>query len=467
MYKKFKLRLSGRQHAALSNHLFPGDNKEAVALALCGVGKYQDMLVACVHKIIEIPYDQCSVRTEDQLTWSTELLPGLLKDSGQGRMILKIHSHPTGYPDFSEYDNHSDKDLFKGIAGWLDTDYPGMSAIMLPDGKMIARIVKSDSTFSEVRSIIVAGPDILYWNNEQDRELDESLYSKRTMQTFGSGTTRTLSSLSIGVVGVSGTGSPVTDMLARLGVGELVLVDGDVVEEVNVGRIYNSGMSDVREQKKKVQVIGDAISRYELPVNVVEMPMDLFNPEVIQRLAQCDVIFGCMDSYDGRNALNKLCVYYSIPYFDLGVFLDADGKGSVSQVCGTVHYMQPDGSSLFSRKVYTGEQLRAADMRRSNPKEYENQIREKYIRGIQEERPAVISVNTLIASLAVNEFLARIHQFRDDPNDEISTIRLSLTQNRFITEPEGDPCGVLAKKVGLGDVRPLLDMPILSIGGSD
>lgn len=39
MMNRIKLRMSGRQHTALLQHLFPGDNKEAVALALCGMGE--------------------------------------------------------------------------------------------------------------------------------------------------------------------------------------------------------------------------------------------------------------------------------------------------------------------------------------------------------------------------------------------------------------------------------------------
>lgn len=33
---KYKLRMTGQQYAGLQEHLFPGDGKEAVALALCG-----------------------------------------------------------------------------------------------------------------------------------------------------------------------------------------------------------------------------------------------------------------------------------------------------------------------------------------------------------------------------------------------------------------------------------------------
>ncbi|EIJ80118.1 UBA/THIF-type NAD/FAD binding protein [Bacillus methanolicus PB1] len=463
-----KLRLTGRQHAALYKHLFPGDGKEAVVLALCGVGEWRAedgvyQRSVCIHKIYPVPYDACSVRREDRVTWSTEILHGILPEAQRKKLvILKIHSHPTGLARFSSYDDESDQELFKGLSGWLNTDFPGISAIMLQDGRMIARVVNGEGLFNDVVSISVGGPDLKFWQTESLESRGIPDFMIRTAQAFGQGTTELLSRLSIGVVGVSGTGSPVVEMLFRLGVGELVLVDGDIVEEKNVNRIYNSTMSDALEARLKVDLLAAAIHRTGLPTKVVPIPKDLFHPEVVRRLAQCDVIFGCMDSVDGRDLLNRLCTFYSIPYFDLGVFLDADGQGGVDQVCGTVHYLQPDGSSLFSRGVYTEEELRASALRRTDPEQYREQVDSKYIRGVQVDRPAVISVNTLVASLAVNDFLARVHLFRDDPNEDIASLRVSLNQTRLIPEQEGEPCRVLEKFTGRGDLRPLLNMPILS-----
>ena len=462
-----KLRLTGRQHEDLYRHLFPGDGKEAVALALCGVGEWSEELathrVVCVNQIHPIPYHACSERTENRVKWSNENLPDLLQEATRKKqVILKLHSHPTGLVDFSAYDDKADQEFFTGIAGWLDTDFPGISAVMLPDGKLIARFINGEGNFGNVVSITVAGSDVRIWHTSQHGEDEVPGFMMRTAQSFGLGTTQLLSRLSIGVVGVSGTGSPVIEMLYRLGVGELVLVDGDVVEEKNVGRIYNSTMSDAAEARPKVHVMAAAIDQSGLTTKVVRIPKDLFHPGVVKRLAQCDVIFGCMDSVDGRNLLNRLCTFYSIPYFDLGVRLEADGLGGVSQVCSTVHYLQPDGSSLLSRGVYTQEQLRASELRRTNPKEYQEQVRSKYIKGVEEDRPAVISVNTVIASLAVNDFLARIHPFRDDPNDQFASLGISLTQSRLIIDKEGTPCPVMANNVGRGDIRPLLNMPVLS-----
>jgi hypothetical protein len=152
-----------------------------------------------------------------------------------------------------------------------------------------------------------------------------------------------------------------------------------------------------------------------------------------------------------------------LPYFDLGIKLVADGTGGVEQICGTVHYLQPDGSSLLGRGVYTLEQVRAAGLQRTNPAAYREQVQQKYITGVQEERPAVISVNFFCASLATNEFLARLHSYRDDGNAGFARHGFSLTQARLYAEPEGPPCALLARHVGRGDVRPLLEMPELSL----
>jgi hypothetical protein len=135
----------------------------------------------------------------------------------------------------------------------------------------------------------------------------------------------------------------------------------------------------------------------------------------------------------------------------------------VEQVVGTVHYVKPGGSSLLSRNVYNLEHVRAAGLKRTDPEKYAELLEEGYIRGIQEDRPAVVQLNTLMASLAVNEVLARLHPYRLDPNGFYNVTRVSLSHGFFTYEADGEPCAVLARHVGRGDVEPLLDSPELSV----
>jgi hypothetical protein len=146
------------------------------------------------------------------------------------------------------------------------------------------------------------------------------------------------------------------------------------------------------------------------------------------------------------------------------VKLVSDGNGNVDEVTGAVHYLQPGGSSLLSRKVYSLESLRAESLFRTDPETYHAQRKEGYIRNIHEEKPAVISVNMLVAAMAVNEFLARIHPFRSEPNANYASQRFNLVNDLRYNECEREPCESLNRHVGRGDVSPLLDLSMFGEG---
>ncbi len=196
------------------------------------------------------------------------------------------------------------------------------------------------------------------------------------------------------------------------------------------------------------------------PNSVIQsIPQKIQSSEAINALAQCDTVSGCMDTHSGRAFLNRLCTFYLIPYFDIGVKLKADGIGGVSEVCGTIHYLEPDGSNLLSRGVITQEKIRAEDMRSENPKLYNQLRREKYIQGGNEDSPAVISINTMLSTMAVNDFLARLHPYRNQANSDIESIAINLCELEFVKSPKSNPT-IKTLYVGMGDMVPLLDMPV-------
>jgi hypothetical protein len=395
--------------------------------------------------------------------WRTEeFLPPLLDEARQrGLALVKVHSHLGGTAGFSEWDDRADRDLFRSVYGWVDSDEPHGSTVMLPGGRMFGRVVSPEGDLRPFTAIKVAGDDLHFWPAGTDRsEVPE--FGLRIAQAFGEGTYRLLRRLRAAVVGCSGTGSLVVEQLARNSVGGLVLVDPDRAERKNLNRIPQETMEDALRKTFKVDVLERAVAAMGLGTAVDPIPRDLFHPEAVRAVAACDVVFGCMDSVDGRHLLNRLCAFYVLPYFDLGVKLVADGRGGIEQVCGTVHYVQPGGSSLLSRHLYTLEQVRAAGMRREDPAGYAEQRKAGYIEGVDEDRPAVISVNMLVAALAVNEFLARIHPFRLEPNGEFAIHRISLSHGIYEHEPDGEPCSLMARYVGWGDYDPPLGQPELS-----
>jgi hypothetical protein len=239
-------------------------------------------------------------------------------------------------------------------------------------------------------------------------------------------------------------------------------VDPDTIERKNLNRIVNSTLVDADRKRPKVSVLADAVRTMGFGTIVETHTMDLAHSDVVKALANCDFVFGCMDSADGRDMLNRITTYYLVPYIDIGVRLDADGHGGIEQICCAVHYLIPGGSSLLSRGVITPEQVQAQAMHRVNPEQYAALQKEGYIKGIAVDRPAVVSVNGFVAAHAVNEMLARLHPFRRDPNKEFRYQVFSLSEGAWLRLPDGPPCKLLARHVGRGDAQPLLGNPALS-----
>ena len=458
---QIKLRLTQTDHRTLMTHLLPGDGLEAVAVALCGRRRSLEWHCLTVHKLVPIPYDECKVRTAERVTWSTQRLVPLLELAEKHDLgILKIHSHPGGYGDFSATDDESDKDLFNSVFGWTDSAFPHASAVMLPGGQMFGRAILPDGRFQALDSILVPGDDLHFWIAEHGGKLPS--FAQRHTQLFGSGTIRRLREMAIAVIGCSGTGSPIIEQLARLGVGRLVLVDPDRVELKNLNRILNATREDAYLRRLKVEVMARAIAAMGFDTEVEIIADDLATPRAVKAVAECDAVFGCMDGVEGRHLLNRLAAFYVQPYFDVGIKLEADGQGGVSEACGAVHYVRPDGATLQDRKVYNADQLKAAGLRRTDPKAYREQVAAGYIRGIAEDRPAVISINMQMASMAVNEFLARFHPYRYDDNAESAVVRNSFISSAIFRESEEAASGSFFTHIGKADVRPLLSMPDLS-----
>ena len=242
------------------------------------------------------------------------------------------------------------------------------------------------------------------------------------------------------------------------------MVDPDTVELKNLNRILGTTMEDALKQSPKVETIEKAIKHMGLGTEVESYQTNLYDDiQSLRALVRCDVVFGCVDSVDGRHLLNQLCSFYLIPYFDLGVKLEANGSGGIKQICGSVHYIQPFKSSLITRGVYTIEDLKASSQYRKNPEEFENLRKNSYIKNVNVNNPAVISVNMQIASHAVNEFLNRIHPYKSESPENYAASTLDITEGYVVNSNENDfdVDGYLKKKSGRGDISPFIEMPEL------
>ena len=314
-----------------------------------------------------------------------------------------------------------------------------------------ARTVDATGRFTPIESVSVASDTIRIWKSKSRTRRVPS-YGLRVSQTFGKGTFELLRRMRVGVVGCSGTGSIIIELLARNCLGRLIIVDPDVIEEKNLNRIVNARKKDADREIPKVEAIRKMVAAMGTGVRVDAYQAETSNLEVIEALADCDVVFGCVDTARGRYHLECIATAYFLPYFDIGVNLEADGEGDIVQADAVAHYVHPENSSLISRGAYTSEQVTAEGWREIDKEHYEAQRIAGYLAAVGEDQPAVISINMQAACLAFNDFLSRLHNFRLDANAEFAVQRFRLVHGAYSNEAaKGEPAPVFQKFLGLGD----------------
>lgn len=455
------LRISGHHYGQLKEHLFPGDNKEAVAIALCGRGTFNDNEQFLVQELLLVPYEVCD-RERDYITWPTNIInPFLEKAAKRNLAIVKFHCHPGPgiHEYFSDLDDVADDTLFKSIQSWLDNDHSHASCIMLPDGRIFGRVFREEMQSEPMHKVLVAGSDVLIWRYTDDGSKIAEDAQLRNKQTFGEKTVSELNKMKIGIVGCSGTGSITIEQLKRLGVGELVLVDPDYIDGLNLNRIIGSKRCDAENRVMKTEVMKREIDALGIGTKVTAFGSGISKREVVKELADCDFLFSCVDGAEGRHILNLISSFYVLPLIDMGVKLNADGQGGINNIFGQVHFVQPGGSSLLNRHQYGLDRLLSESIKRVDGEEH---ARNQYLASVSESSPAVISINMQVSATAVNDFLARIHPFRNMPNSEVDIVKIDYTDCVSYSEQMKEPCPFFSKWIGKGDIEPLLNSPELS-----
>ena len=461
---EFTLTLLGSDNATLNSHLFCGDGKESAAIGLCSIAASTDPHRILLRELIPVPNSICIDRTDVSISWPVEWLdPLLARAEADGLSIVKFHCHPGEQAFFSRADDTSDAALFDGIHGFLDNEAVHGSVVVLPSGRMLGRAVLADGSFVSMRKITVLDREPAVWFHPDDQRDNSVASVGRHARGFGQEMRRELSKLSIGVIGVSGTGSIVVEQLARLNVGKLVLVDPEFVEDKNLDRILNADANAAANKVPKVALASRAIKALGFGTKVEEFPVSIVDREAVTAIAGCDIVFGCVDGAEGRSVLDRIAASQLQLLIDVGVGAEADVEGAIDQIDLAIHVVVPGNSSLLSRGVYTPEQVHAEVMKRVVPEVYAQLRAEKYIKGRDGEQPAVISINMMAASNAVMELLARFYPYRHEPDiRRFDVVRINLAEMEYVTEMIEMPCATMTKLLARGNVEPLLNMPQLS-----
>ena len=115
------------------------------------------------------------------------------------------------------------------------------------------------------------------------------------------------------VVGCGGLGSAAIPYLAASGVGQLTLIDADVIELSNLQRQVSYQMADLGESKSAVMAMRMAQLNPEVRVHVVNQRIALADLLRLCAEQSVDVMVDCTDNFTTRHALNRAAVLSRIP----------------------------------------------------------------------------------------------------------------------------------------------------------
>ncbi len=120
-----------------------------------------------------------------------------------------------------------------------------------------------------------------------------------------------LSASKVVIIGLGGLGGGVTEMLARIGIGNLTLIDSDSFEISNLNRQllceeHLIGSFKAKAAKNRVHAINS-----EIIVNHLVEHMDESN--LYEQIKDADIVIDCLDSIDTRFILQNAAKKASIP----------------------------------------------------------------------------------------------------------------------------------------------------------
>lgn len=356
----------------------------------------------------------------------------------KGGTLALMHSHPGADhpPDFSEQDRRMHSRLVPSLLGILDGP---VASLVWSRGGWNGRIWLDPAAEQRLDLVKIVGSQLRI-ERTGSGATQESPAHDRQVRAFGARAQQRLRQLRVGVVGLGGTGSPMAQGLAHLGVRDFVVVDPDRLEETNLSRVVGSQPGDVRVEPpvSKVTSAARMITTIAPDAWVESFEQTVVDARSLAALRTCDVVFLCTDGHASRAVVGPLAVQYGIPVVDLGTLL----RGAAGEVVGAyadVRMVRPDGGCLRCQGVIDPARV----MDEMLPAEERRLLgRFGYAPGLRMPAPSVLPLNTLAVALAQLRLLDLIQPWLEwDDRTTLETRTLTLRSTASVPDPDCEICG--------------------------
>ena len=386
-------------HQRIMEHLFPGDLDEHGAILRAGIVRNGSSLRLLIQELrpAEFGTDYVEGRYGYRALAPTFIHREILECRDLGLAYLAVHNHNRSdrRVEFSRIDLDSHE---RGYPALLDIGRGvPVGALVYGQRSVAGDIWLPDGSRRPLGSYRVIGHDTRRYYSQPHCDRESNAEHDRQVRMFGAAGQRILQASKVAVVGLGGVGSLVAEFLARIGVGNLVLIDPDTIESSNLSRVVGATHVDVETGQLKTQIA--VRHAREMATNATLDPVvgDVSHLSVAHKLRDCDFIFLAADSMRARLVVNALVHQYLIPAIQMGTKVRRGDFGKLEDAMCAVRHIRPGIGCLWCNGLIDPTQL--AIEAKSDTE------RKQQAYGVQEPNPSVLTMNAVSAAHAVNDFL--------------------------------------------------------------
>lgn len=144
---------------------------------------------------------------------------------------------------------------------------------------------------------------------------DNSRYIRQmTFPSMGSAGQDKLKNATVLIVGIGGIGSVTAQILARAGLGNLVIVDKDIVEESNLQRQALYTEKDANNKCKKVDAAERHLYEINSNISIAKHYIKVDSDNINNLINGATIILDGLDNLETRYVINKAAIECKIPW---------------------------------------------------------------------------------------------------------------------------------------------------------
>lgn len=196
------------------------------------------------------------------------------------------------------------------------------------------------------------------------------------------------------VVGAGALGNEVLKNLALVGMGKIVLIDFDTIQNSNLSRSVLFRAEDAGKSKSEVAAI--ATRQLNPDCQVLDLTGDVMTDIGLGLIRDCDVVISCVDNREARLWINRMCWKVGTSWID----------GGIQEINGVAKVFSPPNGACYECAM-TERDYQLIALRYSCPLLKLEDMQQGKV-------PTAPTIASIIGGLQAQEALKLIHGLKTD-----------------------------------------------------